>query len=735
MLIGLLAAGFTASLWAQGTSRPGRTTSSGALTRQASKPASLTAASGPFTSKDFEAMDVAFMKRVVLQAYQKKAGKDPKWADAGLEFLQLRTDTFYGDIQETQKKLADLGKAAFDAGCDDPMVLYWYADILRQMRNLSEARACTERALKGFQSGQYSIDFVARSARRLLRNFGNDPQETRRLTKLMTDSVVQTICLGPYNKNEQRLLFLHFNDPLDTQDLVLPQAIFDAVKDSETASPWTINLLGGHLHLRKAWEARGGGYANTVTPQGWQGFEQNLAKARQHLQKAWGLDEKSPEPASEMIEVEMCSGSLRDMQLWFDRAVSAQFDYLPAYSQLRWGMRPRWHGTHQIMIDWARNRVKTGRFDTAVPFELYWVAVNIVDDLEGDWKKALSMPGLYDQLQQMFDGYTAADPDQAAWVRTHKAVLAWRVGRDDQLKDILAKGELDLNCLGELRVTRLDISGLYAQCGPAGELVKAACDLYEGGSFEQSLPKFKDALSKLKEGDYGIPYVKDRIWRAPRLAEFEKGNWVDITLDSQDCGWSYFGGKWRVDETNRVVCDPNESGGMLMSDLPLGNRLEIKAVVSVPNIKYRTDEAGLIFGKPWEWVYVVVAMPADKTIEARPYWDKAQPDDIKNAPFRNIIKMDMAIWDGRCWVTVDDKPVFQDREMKNWEADDKWRVGLGGHYWYSGTTITYRKVLVRKLTQQPSETPVTSPAPAQGQSVDRGTGESVVDPRSEILSD
>ncbi len=48
-------------------------------------------------------------------------------------------------------------------------------------------------------------------------------------------------------------------------------------------------------------DARGGGYANTVTKEGWQGFSEHLAQARSDLTDAWNLHPDFPLAPCRMI--------------------------------------------------------------------------------------------------------------------------------------------------------------------------------------------------------------------------------------------------------------------------------------------------------------------------------------------------------------------------------------------------------------------------------------------------
>src|SRR5262249_4269138 len=153
-----------------------------------------------------------------------------------------------------------------------------------------------------------------------------------------------------------------------------------------------------------AWQARGGGWASTVTPQGWAGFKEHLEKAAQHFSEAYKLGPQYPEAAAEMITVAMAGGAPdgETPRLWFDRAVKAQLDYLKAYQNYLFSLMPRWGGTHEQMYMFGRECLQTNRFDTFVPYEMLSAFESIYSDIGGDFDLFKS-PGVYEDLIALAD--------------------------------------------------------------------------------------------------------------------------------------------------------------------------------------------------------------------------------------------------------------------------------------------------------------------------------------------
>ena len=80
-------------------------------------------------------------------------------------------------------------------------------------------------------------------------------------------------------------------------------AVCEILHNAGPSYQWLALVLDGERHITAAWQARGGGYANTVTEKGWQGFGENLAEARKVLPQAWKLQPDFPMAPCLMMKV------------------------------------------------------------------------------------------------------------------------------------------------------------------------------------------------------------------------------------------------------------------------------------------------------------------------------------------------------------------------------------------------------------------------------------------------
>jgi TPR repeat protein len=101
-----------------------------------------------------------------------------------------------------------------------------------------------------------------------------------------------------------------------------------------------------------AWEARGSGYANTVSEEGWALFGRRLRRARADLERAATLDPTLAPAYARLITVGMgLSLEPAEGLVYFEKAVKADPTYIDAYTRQLTSMMPKWGGDEEAM--WA----------------------------------------------------------------------------------------------------------------------------------------------------------------------------------------------------------------------------------------------------------------------------------------------------------------------------------------------------------------------------------------------
>jgi hypothetical protein len=165
---------------------------------------------------------------------------------------------------------------------------------------------------------------------------------------------------------------------------------------------WLKNVLLGKLYISKAWQARGSGWANTVTKDGWRGFEENIKKAKKCLTEAWEMHRDMPIPAVQMITVAKAQGSVAERIQWFNRAVAGQADYSPAYSRIQDALLPRWCGSVKLLKKLGDACYKTHMFKERIPFwtPSYYRSAS-AETYDYRWQLVYRTPKTIDKLEEI----------------------------------------------------------------------------------------------------------------------------------------------------------------------------------------------------------------------------------------------------------------------------------------------------------------------------------------------
>jgi hypothetical protein len=107
--------------------------------------------------------------------------------------------------------------------------------------------------------------------------------------------------------------------------------------------------------IQWAWEARGSGYANTVTAEGWRLFRERLARAEKALESVPEGDLRDPELYALWIQVAIGQGGSRERaETLFRHGLTLDPAYPPLYYRMAVYYLPRWYGEPGDLAELAR---------------------------------------------------------------------------------------------------------------------------------------------------------------------------------------------------------------------------------------------------------------------------------------------------------------------------------------------------------------------------------------------
>jgi hypothetical protein len=575
------------------------------------------------TAADWQRQKLDYNRRTLAGAYERAGVRDPRWDRQAMFVLDLMATRFtnagndsWPSVQwtPTSQQILAAVHHAFNAGCTDPLVLYCQAVVLSDEGWVDDARPRLREAFEGIVSRDYPPNRKAAAAGRILKNFNakDEPELYAQAEQVRRDAHLAIARGEGWMPQDRRIVFqLIWTDEYDREPIGVQRTMFAAINAQPGVDPWLLDMISGSYYIREAWAARGSGWANTVTREGWEGFRRNLRLASQRLRAAWKRHPDHPEAPTAMITVAMAghADAGEDERLWFDRAVTAQFDYHPAYTNLASALLPRWGGSHQAMYELGVECLETKRFDTRVPFVLIENVRMVAKDRDGDWS-FLQDPGIFENVRLAIEQYVESPlTDETRFeLSTELAMLAWKAGRYKDARVLLDTLGQHASATAITRFdTRLDevYGEIYllssSQADEANKLLHAAH--HKAEALEAAWQRLAD---RLPEDDYGRRYARAQALRFGDTHRLAAGQTVEInSILALEC----VNGHWLEEEEGRFVASGLPNGRAIALYRPvIGQHYEFTGryeILSQPGVEDRA--AGIILahadGVPWYELY------------------------------------------------------------------------------------------------------------------------------------
>lgn len=199
-------------------------------------------------------------------------------------------------------------------------------------------------------------------------------------------------------------------------------------------------LVRGVAQERMAWFARGGGYADAVSAEGWAGFNAGTAEAERCLLRAWDLNPHDPRIPNEMLRVCIDTSKSRDqMELWFNRAMELDpANYDACASKLRY-LLPRWYGSDEATLEFGRQCVQSTQYRGAVPYILVDAHQYIFGEQPpAKWNTYWKQPEVWTDVQAAYERLLVLNP-QSTYYYYKYAQAAYSAGKWRLFLDMVKK--------------------------------------------------------------------------------------------------------------------------------------------------------------------------------------------------------------------------------------------------------------------------------------------------------
>jgi hypothetical protein len=535
-----------------------------------------------FTEHDLVKAELAFNQRTMSEAYKQAGKRDPKWDGAAIEFLDAmavsltnydRNEMYRLKEQKTTEQLKKLAAAAVDAGCADPMVVY-YKLVLEDHAGRPPAAIAPaiEQAANDMSAAHYPVFRAAMAMHRACKlrendGGGGDPVARAKSWDKFNDLAVALVTFWDYKDIDQRIILRALWTFLNADGIEKQKAFVESLAAQEKVDPWMKAMFLGRHEIKLAWESRGSGWGNTVTEEGARGFYDHLKKAQNHLMAAQKLRPQFPEAACDMITVAMGGGDAFKLneRTWFDKATAAQLDYGEAYHTYLYAMLPRWHGSYDIMYSFGLECLQAKRFDTNVPWQFMDAMQDILSD---DGPEYWQRPAVYGHVDELMSGMAKQYPAKADYFRSYQAACAWRCGKYDDARKVMDDlgDRMKLRAFGGFGVMPpVAASHAYAMRPGVQEKVEAAEAQATSGDLSAAAKAYADVSEKIDAKDRAQLFLRGRRQQLLWLFQLRAGQWVDIQPTDKDLiGWAPQAGTWSVDDKGGLVgtadADDNAAG-------------------------------------------------------------------------------------------------------------------------------------------------------------------------------
>lgn len=320
---------------------------------------------------------LASIRKGLPEAFDRVGNTKAPWAAQAKTALELRAQYLAAHTSADanlalEPPMYQALETAMTAGCDDPMVRYfWFKERRRKgLIGTEEYLRESTLAIEALFASGYPDNrklYAAHNAYVDLKAEGKSAAEIKAV-KIWNErfwEIFDRCCKDsdPMVQDDLAdIVALRETTGLNDKSRTRQQNHDEIVSHLEKANaPKSTQLLvKGRYLIVHAWEARGSGFASSVTPQGQKDFHERLTAAKAALTEAWELEKLRADAPTEMLTVCMgLDGNRDEMEKWFSRAMAADPDNAKACIRKLEFLRPRWHGSMEEYLGFGWQCIRT----------------------------------------------------------------------------------------------------------------------------------------------------------------------------------------------------------------------------------------------------------------------------------------------------------------------------------------------------------------------------------------
>jgi hypothetical protein len=186
-------------------------------------------------------------------------------------------------------------------------------------------------------------------------------------------------------------------------------------------------LLEADYWVNAAWQARGSGYANSVSPEGWRLFHERLERAQKALSDSEPYASSNPLWYIEGLVVRRgLNASTNEQLAFYERGLKGFPEFFPLHFTLIEALLPKWGGSNEAIRAFIESVVKRSppSLKAQMYTRLWWDAdnasplhVDVFRDMGASWAR----------MKEGFDSLDESYPN-SVWNRGNYASFACRAG-------------------------------------------------------------------------------------------------------------------------------------------------------------------------------------------------------------------------------------------------------------------------------------------------------------------
>ena len=540
--------------------------------------------------KDHQLLRLEWAKKDLLPT-ARLAWKGKPWAAAAERFCPPALAAWIEgkNAATSLAELADQASKLMADGCDEKLACFLcHLCQYARLDNWRQGTGALEKALSQPDTVLNTAAIGCWALNQKIVWLTGVKRTTLDMQKDLTARMIRAASDGSYNAKFETVFLRDQMTQLGTCKDVGPDTLKGLIDAwSKSAWPeWVRLSLIGQAETQWAWALRGSGWANTVTPDGWKGFAEHIQLAHAALEKAHQLRPDRPEAAALMITVAMAENAPPTVsRQWFNQAVAAQFDYLPAYTKLMWNYAPRWLGNEQMVLEFGKACAETKRYDTEVPAMIY-EACRATAVENANPRGVFSHPLVASAISKTAQGYlkhSPASPARHSQLAARSAIAAWLAGDAKTAgASLRAAGRTFFNDTKELTRSLLlhplgTSRSILAAEGGFGPEIQAVDALINDGKLDEARAAVvKIDIAKLAVVGAREYVAETRDWLALE-GKLKQGGWHPLPVHRSFSTWASTGGNWMTDKDGNLVLYGDDTYlAEVLLGLPMPENIQIR---------------------------------------------------------------------------------------------------------------------------------------------------------------